>query len=97
MTPKRLNILCMWREPVSPPHIGYQAQIQGVMTQLARRHNLTSVTRPRWPTFRAGACLMNAMLRYPGQITGPHLPRRQALPGIQDTGSGTFVRELRCQ
>ena len=43
MSPKRLDILCVSQVPPSPPRFGAQARIHGLMTQLARRHDLTAV------------------------------------------------------
>jgi glycosyltransferase involved in cell wall biosynthesis len=43
MSPERLNILCVSQMPPSPPRFGAQARIHGLMTQLARRHDLTAV------------------------------------------------------
>jgi glycosyltransferase involved in cell wall biosynthesis len=42
MTPERLNILCVSQMPASPPRFGAQARTHGLMSQLARRHNLTA-------------------------------------------------------
>src|SRR5271156_1826828 len=42
MSPQRLNILYVSQMPASPPRFGAQARIHGLMTQLARRHNLTA-------------------------------------------------------
>ena len=42
MSPERLNILYVSQMPASPPRFGAQARIHGLMTQLARRHNLTA-------------------------------------------------------
>ena len=42
MSPERLNILCVSQMPASPPRFGAQARIHGLMTQLARRHDLTA-------------------------------------------------------
>src|ERR1700756_151872 len=44
MSPDRLNILCVSPMPASPPRFGAQARMHGLMTQLARRHDLTAVT-----------------------------------------------------
>jgi glycosyltransferase involved in cell wall biosynthesis len=44
MSPNRLNILCVSQMPASPPRFGAQARIHGLMTRLARRHDLTAVT-----------------------------------------------------
>src|SRR4051794_40192790 len=43
MSPERLNILCVSPMPASPPRFGAQARMHGLMTQLARRHDLTAV------------------------------------------------------
>lgn len=43
MSPARLNILFVSHMPASPPRIGAQARIHGLMTQLARNHDLTAV------------------------------------------------------
>jgi polysaccharide biosynthesis protein PslH len=42
MSLERLNILYVSQMPASPPRFGAQARIRGLMTQLARRHNLTA-------------------------------------------------------
>src|SRR5215472_13688398 len=42
MTPERLNILYVSQMPASPPRFGAQARVHGLMTQLARRHDLTA-------------------------------------------------------
>ncbi len=43
MSPPRLNILYVSQMPPSPPRIGAQARMHGLMTQLARHHDLTAV------------------------------------------------------
>lgn len=43
MSQERLSILYVSPMPASPPRFGAQARIQGLMTQLARRHDLTAV------------------------------------------------------
>src|SRR3954447_17274454 len=43
MKPERLNILYVSQMPASPPRFGAQARLHGLMTQLARRHDLTAV------------------------------------------------------
>ena len=43
MSPERLNILYVSSMPASPPRFGAQARMHGLMTQLARRHDLTAV------------------------------------------------------
>jgi len=42
MTPERLNILYVSQMPASPPRFGAQARVHGLMTHLARRHDLTA-------------------------------------------------------
>ncbi len=42
MTRERLDILCVSQLPASPPRFGAQARIHGLMTELARRHDLTA-------------------------------------------------------
>jgi polysaccharide biosynthesis protein PslH len=42
-SPERLNILYVSQMPASPPRFGAQARVHGLMTQLARRHDLTAV------------------------------------------------------
>jgi polysaccharide biosynthesis protein PslH len=44
MSPERLSILFVSQTPPSPPRFGAQARVHGLMTQLARRHDLTAVT-----------------------------------------------------
>src|SRR5215831_15060224 len=43
MSPERLNILFVSQMPASPPRFGAQARMHGLMTELARRHDLTAV------------------------------------------------------
>jgi glycosyltransferase involved in cell wall biosynthesis len=43
MSPERLSILYVSQMPPSPPRFGAQARVHGLMTQLARRHDLTAV------------------------------------------------------
>src|SRR5262249_30954957 len=43
MSPERLSILYVSQMPASPPRFGAQARMHGLMTQLARRHDLTAV------------------------------------------------------
>lgn len=44
MTRECLSILFVSPMPMSPPRFGAQARMHGLMTQLARRHDLTAVT-----------------------------------------------------
>src|ERR1700730_1757010 len=43
MSPERLRILYVSHMPPSPPRFGAQARVHGLMTQLARRHDLSAV------------------------------------------------------
>jgi len=43
MSSERLSILYVCHMPASPPRFGAQARIHGLMSQLARRHDLTAV------------------------------------------------------
>jgi glycosyltransferase involved in cell wall biosynthesis len=43
MSPERLSILFVSQTPASPPRFGAQARAHGLMTQLARHHDLTAV------------------------------------------------------
>jgi polysaccharide biosynthesis protein PslH len=42
MSPERLNILYVSHMPASPPRFGAQARVHGLITELARRHDLTA-------------------------------------------------------
>jgi polysaccharide biosynthesis protein PslH len=42
MNPERLSVLCVSQMPASPPRFGAQARVHGLMTELARRHDLTA-------------------------------------------------------
>jgi len=44
MNPESLNILYVSHTPASSPRLGAQARLHGLITQLARRHDLTAVT-----------------------------------------------------
>ena len=43
MSPERLNVLFVSQMPASPPRFGAQARMHGLMTHLARRHDLSAV------------------------------------------------------
>jgi len=43
MSPERLRILFVSQMPAGPPRFGAQARANGLMTELARRHDLTAV------------------------------------------------------
>src|SRR5262245_6960883 len=42
MSPERLSILYVSHMPASPPRFGAQARVHGLITELARRHDLTA-------------------------------------------------------
>ncbi len=42
-SPERLRILCVSPMPASPPRFGAQARVHGLLTQLARHHDVTAV------------------------------------------------------
>jgi glycosyltransferase involved in cell wall biosynthesis len=44
MIPDRLRILCLSQLPPSPPRFGAQARMHGIMTHLARHHDVTAVS-----------------------------------------------------
>ena len=46
MSPERLSILYVSHIPPSPPRFGAQARVHGLMTQLARRHDLSNHPPP---------------------------------------------------
>ncbi len=41
---QRLNILCVSQMPPSPPQFGAQARMHGLLTNLARRHDVTAIS-----------------------------------------------------
>ncbi len=43
ISPERLNVVYVSQMPASPPRFGAQARIHGLMTELARHHDLTAV------------------------------------------------------
>src|SRR5205807_4273250 len=43
MRPERLSILYVSQMPASPPRFAAEARVHGLMTQLARRHDLAAV------------------------------------------------------
>ena len=42
MSPERLSILYVSQMPASPPRFGARARVDGLMTRLSRRHDLTA-------------------------------------------------------
>ena len=78
MSPERLNILCVSPMPASPPRFGAQARIHGLMTQLARRHELTAAILVD-DEFDAAEC-RQAMQGYCREVvTVPNTSGRQGL------------------
>jgi hypothetical protein len=66
MSPERLNILYVTPMPASPPRFGAQARMHGLMTELARRHDLTAAVLVD-DEFDAGEC-RRAMQAYCGEV-----------------------------
>jgi polysaccharide biosynthesis protein PslH len=56
MSSERLSILYVSPVPASPPRCGAQARIHGLMTQLARRHDLTAVMLVAQESFDSEEC-----------------------------------------
>jgi polysaccharide biosynthesis protein PslH len=78
MSPERLNILYVSQMPASPPRFGAQARIHGLMTKLARRHDLTAAMLVD-DEFDADEC-RRAMLAYCREVVLVPNPRgRQGL------------------
>src|SRR5215471_13389945 len=42
--PRRLSILCVSPLPPSPPRFGVQARMHGLMTHLAKHHDVTAIS-----------------------------------------------------
>ena len=78
MSPERLNILYVSQMPASPPRFGAQARIHGLMTQLARRHNLTAAMLVD-DEFDAEEC-RRAMQAYCGEVV--MVPNRRGRQGL---------------
>src|SRR4051794_24239136 len=66
MIPERLSILYLSQMPPSPPRFGAQARMHGLMTSLARRHDLTAVSLVD-PEFDLEDC-RRAMREYCGEV-----------------------------
>jgi glycosyltransferase involved in cell wall biosynthesis len=73
MSPPRLNILFVSQMPASPPRFGAQARMHGLMTELARRHDLSAVMLVD-DQFDAEEChrAMRAYCREVALIPNPH-------------------------
>jgi len=56
MTRECLSILYVSPMPTSPPRFGAQARVHGLMTQLARRHDVTAVMLIDDASFDADEC-----------------------------------------
>src|SRR5215468_5382858 len=56
MSPERLSLLFVSHMPASPPRFGAQARVHGLMTHLARRHDLTAVILVDDDEFDAEEC-----------------------------------------
>jgi polysaccharide biosynthesis protein PslH len=78
MSPDRLDILYVSQMPASPPRFGAQARIHGLMTQLARRHNLTAAMLVD-DEFDADEC-RRAMQLYCREVV--MIPNRRSRPGL---------------
>jgi glycosyltransferase involved in cell wall biosynthesis len=76
MSEGRLSILYVSPMPASPPRFGAQARIHGLMTQLARRHDLTAVMQFN-SEFDAEEC-RNAMQDYCRDVVLVPRPRMGA-------------------
>jgi polysaccharide biosynthesis protein PslH len=94
MSPERLNILCVSHMPPSPPRFGAQARVHGLMTQLARRHDLTAVMLVGEEEFDAEECrrAMQAYCREVVLVPNPHVwqgvdKRLQQLRSLASTQS----------
>src|SRR5437588_5758173 len=78
MSPERLNILYVSQMPASPPRFGAQARAHGLMTQLARRHDLTAAM-PVDDEFDADEC-RRAMQAYCREVV--MVPNRYGREGL---------------
>jgi polysaccharide biosynthesis protein PslH len=98
MSPECLNILCVSQMPASPPRFGAQARMHGLMTQLARDHDLTAVMLVD-DEFDADECL-RAMQTYCREVVLVPNPRGQAgltkrLLQLRSLGSARSFERLR--
>jgi polysaccharide biosynthesis protein PslH len=73
MSPRRLNLLHVCPMPASPPRFGAQARMHGLMTELARRHDLTAVVLVD-EEFEADDCsrAMKAYCREVAMVPNPY-------------------------
>ncbi len=93
MSPTRLNILFVSHMPASPPRFGAQARPHGLMTQVARRHDVTAVILID-EEFDAGECrpAMETYCREVIFVPNPHrrkgpAKRLQQLRSLASTAS----------
>ncbi len=75
MTRERLSILYVSPVPTSPPRYGAQARMHGLMTELARRHDVTAVAGIDHMVYDADECrrAMEAYCREVVLVAIPHL------------------------
>jgi polysaccharide biosynthesis protein PslH len=78
MTQECLSILYVAPMPPSPPRFGAQARVHGLMTELARRHNLTAVVLIDDVSFDADECL-RAMKAYCREVVLVPVPNLEDL------------------
>ena len=73
MSPERLSILYVSHMPASPPRFGAQARVHGLITELARRHDLTAAMLVD-DDFDAGECrrAMQAYCREVVLVANPY-------------------------
>jgi len=98
MTADRLKVLCLSQLPPSPPRFGAQARMHGLMTHLARDHDVTAVALVDG-AFDPEEC-RRAMARYCEEVvlvpnpaaTGGHGKRRLQLRSL--ASSRSFERLL---
>lgn len=98
MSPECFNILCISQMPASPPRFGAQARMHGLMTQLARDHDLTAAMLID-DEFDADECL-RAMQIYCREVVLVPNPRGQAgltkrLLQLRSLGSTRSFERLR--
>src|SRR3954454_1158891 len=98
MSPERLNILYVSQMPASPPRFGAQARMHGLMTQLARDHDLTAAMLVD-DEFDADECL-RAMQTYCREVVLVPNPRSKTgltkrLLQLRSLGSTRSFERLR--
>ena len=78
MTREWLSILYVTPVPTSPPRFGAQARMHGLMTELARRHDLTAVALVDGAVFDADEC-RRAMKAYCREVVLVPVPKLKEL------------------